>query len=120
MKLIHDCVRDIMLYIEDNLKLDNTLTINEIQINLSNYSIEDITYTCEKLDEAGYLEIKRYITGDAIVLKMTYNGHQFLDTIRDDSIWKETKSKISKIAGVSLPIIQQVAAQLISLKLGII
>ena len=120
MKLIHDCVRDVMLYIEDNLKLDCILDISEIQNNLTSYSIEDITYTCEKLDEAGYLETKRYITGDAIILKMTYNGHQFLDTIRDDGIWKETKSKISKLASVSLPVIQQVAAQLISFKLGIL
>ena len=120
MKLIHDCVRDVMLYIEENLKLNDSLDINNIQNDLSDYSLEDIAYTCEKLNEAKYLEVKQYITGATFILKITYDGHVFLDTIRDNDIWKETKSKISKLASVSLPIIQQVAAQLISFKLGIL
>ena len=120
MKLIHDCVRDVMLYIEGNMKLDSTLNIYGISDKLSKYPVDDLTYTCEKLTEAGYLDTHRQMDGNTIIERMTYDGHKFLDTIRDDGIWKETKSKISKLASVSIPIIQQVASQLISLKLGII
>lgn len=118
MKLIHDCVRDVMLYLEDNLKLDDC--INSCQINLPNYSRDDIDYTILKLDEAGFLETsKRDLMGNIPIMSITYNGHLFLDNIRDDGIWKETKSKISKFASTSLPIIQQVAAAILASKLGI-
>lgn len=119
MKLIHDCVRDVMLDIEENLGTNTAIMITNIHSRISKYSFEDIYYTCQKLNEAGYLEVVFYLSGDGAVKNMTYDGHLFLDNIRDDSIWKETKSKVSKIASASLPIIQQVAAALIAAKLGI-
>lgn len=119
MRLLHDCVRDVMLFVEENLEYDNVLMTSFIQEHLSDYSIEDINYTCKKLSEAGYLKIDVDMLDTITVIKMTYDGHVFLDNIRDNNVWAETKSKISKIASVSLPIIQQVASQLICNKLGI-
>ncbi len=119
MKLIHDCVRDVMLDIENNLNLHETVTSTDIQERLNKYSHDDIYYTCQKLQEAGYLKVDFFIDGSCCVESMTYNGHQFLDSIRDDGIWKEVKSKISKLASVSLPIIHQVASQAIISKLGL-
>lgn len=117
MKLIHDCVRDVMIYAEDNLRPKNT--INTTSIKLDCYDSEDVKYTCLKLIEAGYVTGHHDILGNVVITDITYNGHIFLDSIRDDGVWKETKSKISKIASVSLPIIQQVAAAIITTKLGI-
>lgn len=119
MKLIHDCVRDVMLYIEENLQDNRTISTSAIANDLSKYSLEDIKYTCKKLNEARYLEISNSIGGGIAIISMSYNGHIFLDSIRDDGVWKETKSKVSKIASVSLPILQQVAATIITNKLGI-
>ncbi len=120
MILKHDCVRDTMLYLEENLTLDNIITTSAIKIN--KYDIDDIIYTIKMLNDAGYINAK-YCGYDNkpiySISSLTWDGHQFLDNIRDNDIWKETKSKVSKITSVSLPIIQQVAAQLIALKLGI-
>lgn len=119
VKLIHDCVRDVMLDIENNLNLHETTTSTDIQKRLKKYSLDDIYYTCQKLKEAGYLKVDFFIDGSCCIESMTYNGHQFLDNIRDDRIWKEVKSKISKLASASLPIIHQVASQAIIDKLGL-
>lgn len=119
MKLIHDCVRDVMLDIEENLILHQTISDVDIQNRLKKYSHDDIYYTCQKLQEAGYLNVDFYMDGSYDIANMTYNGHQFLDNIRDDGIWKEVKSKISKLTGVSLPIIYQVASQAIITRLGL-
>lgn len=119
MKLIHDCVRDVMLDIEENLTLYQTVSSVDIQNRLKKYSHDDIYYTCQKLQEAGYLNVDFFINGSCSIEAMTYNGHQFLDSIRDDGIWKEVKSKISKLTSVSLPIIYQVASQAIITKLGL-
>lgn len=119
MKLIHDCVRDVMLYVEENLTDNKLMDIEVISKDLPKYSLEDITYTCKKLDEAGYLMISPLSMDCYFVKEMTYNGHLFLDDIRDDGVWKEVKSKSSKIASVSLPILQKLAASLILAKFGL-
>lgn len=106
-----------MLDIENNLNLHETTYSTDIHERLKKYSHDDIYYTCQKLHEAGYLNVDFFIDGSCCIESMTYNGHQFLDSIRDDGIWKEVKSKISKLASVSLPIIHQAASQAIITKL---
>ncbi len=122
MKLSHDCIRDLMLYLEQNLSYNDELEINNLQ--LKDYSIDEIMYTTEKLSEADFLICDNSIEIDdeypiMLVNSITYKGHQFLDSIRDDKIWKNTKKTISKLASASLPIIQEVASSLIKSSLGL-
>lgn len=119
MKLIHDCVRDVMLNIENNLKDNSILQTTSIQKDNDKYSIEDINYTCKKLAEANYITIEQYIGGEIIVCSMTFAGHQFLDNIRDNKIWKQTKKEAAQISGISLPILQQLAQSIILKALGL-
>lgn len=122
LKLNSDCVRDLLLYLEENLNFNNMVTINTLK--LSNYSSDDLIYTSQKLIEADFIEctISKVINSRYPIIKVksiTYNGHQFLDSIRDNSIWKDAKNKASKLASVSLPILQQLAASLIKSSLGL-
>nr|DAP67149.1 MAG TPA: YjcQ protein [Caudoviricetes sp.] len=113
MKLFHDCVRDVMLYLEDNL--EDTYFINSESITLKKYSSKDITYTLKKLAEAGFIEIDKVTYENNFNIKwMTYYGHQFLDNIRDNKVWSETKSILSKFSSVSLNMVQNIASQVIS------
>ena len=113
MKLVHDCVRDVMLYLEDNL--EDTYFINSESITLKKYSSKDITYTLKKLAEAGFIEIDKVTFENNFNIKwMTYYGHQFLDNIRDSKVWKQTKSILSTFTSTSLGIVQNVASQVIS------
>ena len=65
MTLNYDCIRDVLLYLEDTLEYtDNPvamthkrLTINNVANALSSYSKEDVQYTIEKLYEARYIRI---------------------------------------------------------------
>ena len=36
------------------------------------------------------------------IQNITWNGHQFLNTIRPDSIWNATKKKAKQIGGMSI------------------
>ncbi len=121
MKLDHNCVRDLLLYLEDNLKYNDKININNL--TLKNYNKQTLMYTADRLIEAEYINPlicwncnEQHVI---IVKSITYQGHQFLDTIRDKSVWETTKSKISKFTSVSLPIIQQVASNYIKSKLGL-
>lgn len=118
MKLIHECVRDIMLDLEENLTLNGSIDSNKLESRLSSYSHSDIYYNCQKLKKAGYIKVEFFLDSSYCVTNITYNGHLFLDTIRDDGIWKKIKSKTSKLASVSLPILQQVGTELILAELG--
>ena len=119
MKLNHDCIRDLLLYLEDNLSMNNYIIANNLSLN--KYSSDDILYTADKLYEAGFLNCTRETEDEPIVVihSISYQGHQFLDTIRDNSVWKDTKSKLSKLASYSIPIIQQVATAITKAKLGL-
>jgi len=117
MKLNHDCVRDVLLFVEENLPYGHYVDFSAIEI--PDYSREDLLYTADKLIEADYLNGKKenYLgshTPAIRVTSMTWSGHQFLDNIRDDSVWKSTKKVLSKFSSVSLSLMGNVASQVIT------
>lgn len=113
MRLIHDCVRDILLYLENELEYNGE--IYDYDINLPKYSSEDIKYTLKKLREAKYINIDSINLNDEILVSdITFCGHQFLDNIRDDHVWSKTKSILSKFTSTSLSIVQNISAQVIA------
>lgn len=118
MKLNHNCVRDLLLFIEDNLTYSTYIYVNEIQ--LEGYTQEEIIYSADKLLDAGYITATRkvFISSDGTpqieIKSITWDGHQFLDNIRDNKVWEQTKGILSKFSSVSIGIISNVAAQVIS------
>ena len=118
MKLNQDCVRDLLIFIEDNLTYGVYIYVNEIQIG--NYSRDEILYSADKLLEAGLIDatMKTFMDSGGIpqirVKSITWNGHQFLDNIRDHKVWENTKGILSKFSSVSIEIISNIAAQVIS------
>ncbi len=115
MKLNNDCVRELMLYIEENLSFGAYLNVS--QIDKLGYTTEDISYTALKLYEAGYIDVSitNCITGTHISIKsITWSGHKFLDNIRDGEIWSTTKRIASKFSSVSISMIENIASQVIT------
>ena len=116
MKLNQDCIRDLLLYLEENLKLNDYLSISNI--SLKNYSSEELLYTADKLYEAGYLKCSRKVYDNTVLMifvsSITYTGHQFLDNIRDDKVFAKTKSILSGFKSVSIEIISETASKVIT------
>lgn len=119
MQLNHDCVRDVLVFIESNANYHTRLTTDSIDLD---YPIEDIVYTVEKLSEANFLDVTpvRAIgmkVPGFIIKSITYQGHEFLDNIKDNNVWTDTKKQLSKFSSTSLGIISSVAAQVLSAKI---
>ena len=117
MKLNQDCIRDLLLYLEENLSYQNFVTINNI--SLKDFSNSDLVYTADKLIEAGYLDCIKSRSMDEecptiIAKSITYAGHQFLDNIRDDKVFAKTKSVLSGLKSVSVEIISETASKVIT------
>lgn len=117
MKLDMDIVRSLMLQIEKETTLDESLTFEKSQTNPNSF------YALLKLKEAGYInsiEINTWIGVVQIdVQSLTYEGHKFLDTIRDPKIYRQAKEKVKSLSSVSLDIFSKVATQLLINQLGL-
>lgn len=117
MKLNNECVRDILLSVEE-IPLNSYADENSILSfrHLQNYDAETITYAVLKLLEANYLNgtSQYFFSGVAFTVdSLTWEGHKFLDNIRDPKIWKETKRATSKIGSVALDVLSSVASETI-------
>lgn len=118
MKLNPDCLRDVLLYLEDNIRYicceDEIIKRTKVNMytiakSLSEHTEEDVIYSIEKLYEMKYIELMNeqkdnqgYIM-QGNVRSITASGHQFLETIRPKSVWKETLLRLKKIGTMSLP-----------------
>jgi hypothetical protein len=98
MKLDKDLVREILLQVEASPD-----PMAMVEITAPDHSQEEIAYHVQILDEGGLLEALDLTTMadyDWRPRRLTYNGHEYLDTIRDPEAWRFTK-ETAKNAGVA-------------------
>lgn len=117
MKLNPDCVRDVLLELEKQ-EYDTRIHINDLTKNLTQYSAEDVKYSCLKLFEGGYIYGKSTLVGNKHIplvddiFDITYKGHEFLNTIRPVSRWNKLKSIGITAGSFSLKLINDVGTKL--------
>lgn len=126
MKLNPDCVRDIMLCIEDNLPYDSKWDISDLVKYLPEYDIDELLYTCYILHDGELLNAdfanlpKSPIPYLLYINSLTFKGHEYINNIREPSIWKETKSFIKNSLGsASLAVIGELSKKLVLNQLGL-
>lgn len=135
MKLNYDCIRDVLLELEENLTIEeisydlgkgketkfefsfiNIDRLAELE-RLKKYSKKDIFYSINKLEEAGYI-IADSIPGDDslnyLICDITYAGHEFLQSIKPETVWDDVKNITSKVGTISIPIISSIASNVLT------
>lgn len=117
MKLNFDTVRTVLLEIEEKTDLDNSLIYEKSETE------PEIFYTLLKLNEAqliNSIEVNTWIGVVQIDVKsLTYEGHKFLDTIRDPKVVRQTKERLKTFSSVSFEIFSKVASQIMLNQLGL-
>lgn len=125
MRLDQDCVRDLLLELESKLSFNQPIFIDDFKEleTVSSYGYEISVYALLKMIEAKFVNANVTYAGDEIyqlaISSLTWDGHQFLDTIRDHEVWKETKAATKKLSSVSLSIISTLATEFLKKKLGL-
>jgi hypothetical protein len=94
------------------------------KIEIQGYTQEQIGYHAILLGEAGLAEIvesscEESESPSAIILRLTWAGHEFLDAARENNIWNQAKDKISKVGGATIPIWTAVLTEIIKKQLGL-
>lgn len=116
MKLDYDCLRYILLEIENS----NKSRILASSLANDNYSEKQIIHHIECLKDVSYIETTKPFNSlsseysDYFIFRLTMQGHQFLDTIRDSRVWSETKKIASKMASVPLKFLSDIASNVLS------
>ncbi|NDO19435.1 DUF2513 domain-containing protein [Lachnospiraceae bacterium MD329] len=124
MQLNPDVARDVLLFLEKELKYEinegGSIKHNEITLyQVSNdsklckkHQSNDIAYTITQLIEDEYVStirvnVKNGVIESAIIVDITPKGHEFLDNIHSDTIWNATKKRAKVIGKVSLSALAQ-------------
>jgi len=119
VQLDADLLRALLLWAEANLPSDSgSLEFPALEERPE----REVAYACLMAKEAGFIEaidVQRF--GDTfeqwMPRRLTFQGHQYLETIRDDKIWAKAKEGARKIGSLSLETLGQVAKSVISLQL---
>lgn len=124
MELKYELIRQVLLVVESKKDLRNFLDIEDIYVDIDSnkYSKDDVAYTLLKSRDAGLIDaepIKGSELSSFMIGHLTFTGHEFLNSIADENVWKETKSKASKLKTVTLPVLQQLAVSVMNKQLGL-
>ena len=125
MKIDYNCIRDVLIVLENQLTLNDDLDYKEITLfdfvqtpELSHYDSKQIAYCIYKLAEAEYIEAGQFhlsIRQTYYSIKcITYKGHEFISNTVNPDVWKKTTNIAKKVGTASISILSQIAVNVIS------
>jgi hypothetical protein len=106
-------VRNLLLTIEDKEQMDGTRDFmfeNPEQLGISGFSTEEVAYHIRLLIEGGYVNGAITLAVPMQIIRcLTNQGHDFVDTIRDQGIWAKVKKRLAGLPSAPLSVIMQIA-----------
>jgi hypothetical protein len=118
-----DLMRDILLRIEADEMMDGTREFmfeSPSDLGLPNQSSDEVAYHIALLIESGL--IKGAISSGFrlhVISALTWDGHEFLDNIRDPNVWANTKQRLATLNTASVSIIRELAESEMKKQLGL-
>lgn len=109
-----DLFRELLLKIEANPQMDGTREFyfnSPEDMGISGHSVEEVAYHLKLLIEAGFVDgAVTVLLPMHVIRTLTNSGHDFLDNIRNDDIWRRVKGRVGGLAQfLALPIISGIA-----------
>jgi hypothetical protein len=96
MKLDMDFIREILLQIEKSDKFDGVRSVT--MLHFDGHPEDQTEYHLSRMIQGGFLD--GVVRGHRAVVKgLTWEGHQFLDEIRNDTVWQRVKHRAMEKTG---------------------
>ena len=92
MKRDMDLIRKILFYVEENYKPMDQF----VNVSIPEYDHATLQEHCVLAFQAGLVNKVCVKCGSCIVYNLTNAGYDYLDKIRNDTIWNKTKDTIKK------------------------
>lgn len=115
MRLNPDCIKDILLYLENNeqLIISPNDIIKRVEHNvpeLQQYSFDEPIYHSKQCDLSNFItNFKTYIHGGINISCLTPKAHEFLKYIRTDTTWNKIKDRLKKLAVPTMTALIEIA-----------
>lgn len=123
MKLNINCCRDILLYLEENLKISEPISLENLKMIFSEkFTNEEIDYCSISLEKNKFINANTTYAPYAGYTKfdinnILLNGHEFINTFRSDEVWNEAKLKAEKIDIISFQSLFTIANKILKEKI---
>ena len=122
MKRDLNLIRKMLLRIEELDSTKHKITISSFLDLCDNPVI--ISLHIELLADSYYIEISEpiYVKNikDFLIYRLTSDGYDYLDSIREASIWKKTSDKLIQVGGsAALDVVKSLAISVVKDRLGI-
>lgn len=119
MRLDLDCIRDILLTIEENTGYNEHITLSERNIItydlLKEYDSKKVMYHIIQSGKSNLIEAEQIdLCGNIFIKDLTPYGHKFISNIRENSNWNKVKKVANEIGTTSLEAIMQISINVIS------
>ena len=117
MRLNPDCVRDILIAIEETANFQEAINNKQLEKSaiLQPYSSSEILYHLRQLSWAELIqEFDFYGDTGYSILDLSPKGHEFLNNIRSNDNWDKVKELSKKVGSHSLSALQQIATGVIT------
>jgi|LGVF01.2.fsa_nt_gb hypothetical protein len=118
MKLNPECIRDILLDIEDFTNLNKPFVYQvpyKEETRLSTYDKETALYHIKQCELSHFFTgVNWFMDGGCMIRYLSPSGHQFIADIREDNNWNKTKEVAKSVGSNSLDALKQIAASIIS------
>jgi hypothetical protein len=114
-----DLIRTLLLYterVEGNFRTGDTDVCEAIGTDA-----KTLGYHAKLLGDAALVEVTDASAigrgHDYFVMSLTWQGHEFLDSVRDKTVWDHTKSEALKAGGFSIDLLKALAKGYIKQKI---
>lgn len=122
MKRDMDLVRELLLKLESYQKPPGTMAIVDPylgQFQIDGYSADQIAYHLSLIREAGFIESpgSQPAGGGVTFRRLSWDGHDYLDAIRDPEIWRKTKGGADAVGSLTFDLVRDLAKGFIKTKI---
>lgn len=134
MRLVNEAIRDIMLYLEQNLNHtsyeatfeNDVISYNKLAKELTPsdfYTATEVKYAAIQLVDAGFILAHKY-TGKkdnyirCDIYDITYAGHELIKNIKPKKIWQKVKTQAEKEGILSLTNLAKLCSKTTALMLS--
>jgi hypothetical protein len=106
-----DVIRTLLLKLEGRYKGIGTVIFDhgDEELAIEGVSPMAVTYHLGLVVEAGFVTGKVTGTGGFMMNGMTWAGHDFLDSVRDEEIWRRTKEGVNLAGGFTFDLMKGLA-----------
>lgn len=114
MKRDLDLVRELLFKLEAEPFDGNLWSLDPDGLGIDGRTHGEIAYHLVLLIDGGLLDGEREQSGQFVARKLTWAGHDFLDSVRDPKIWRTTKERVKEAGGFTIEILTGVAKEIIT------